>query len=405
MILMPLAVLPGAPLGDPGVLLTLLTAVALLGLFGKGSSKPETVDESPDDEFDDDEFGAGDDEFGDDEFGDDDGFGDDFDDDWGDEGDEENALLDLEDRVSDVENELASVSSTVNTVREENHQIGATVDEMDETIRKLLDVYEIVTHGINPFVDDVAMANVDDGFGLFDRPDEAEDAALDDDVAEADAESFFDDDFDDFDGEEADEAPEAEETTEPAESADGMSFDDLKAEFDAGAWDEADAEEEEEAAEDEADLDADAAPDDDAANEIDETAAVEADTAFTDVVDAPEDSTDSGVYLDAVPQTYAGQYLLTELAESLVATGGVAGAVEAARYYETLGWVSEPVRRALCEHVLAAEETAGEDIRRLTATDHLRSLGYLSRLAGDHADGEYLDLAVATEGSRDGIRG
>jgi archaellum component FlaD/FlaE len=254
------------------------------------------------------------------------------------------------------------------------------------------------------------MANVDDGFGLFDRPDEAEDAALDDDVAEADAASFFDDDFDDFDGEEADEAPEAEEDAELEEPAGGMSFDDLKAEFDAGAWDE---EAEEASADDEPTLDeadrVDAAADDaeDEADEtpIDETAAVGADTAFTDVVDAPEDAADADVYLAAVPQTYAGQYLLTELAESLVAVGGVAGAVEAARYYETLGWVSEPVRRALCDHVLAADEAAGEDARRLTSTDHLRSLGYLSRLAGDHADGEALGLAVATAGSRDGIRG
>ena len=397
---MPLAALTGAPLGDPGVLLTLLTPIAVLGLFGKGSSEPKDPEDSLEDDFDDEEFGV------DDDFGEGEEFDDDFDDDWGDEGDEENALLDLEDRVSDVENELASVSSTVNTVREENHQIGATVDEMDETIRKLLDVYEIVTHGINPFVDDVAMANVDDGFGLFDRPDEAEDAALDDDVAEADAASFFDDDFDDFDGAEADEAPEPDDADEHQGSDDGgMSFDDLKAEFDAGAWDEEEAPGEDLAADEAASVER-APLDGDAEDEtIDEMAAVGADDVLTDVVDAPEDPTDSDVYLDVVPQTYAGQYLLTELAESLVATGGVAGAVEAARYYESLGWVSDPVRRALCEHVLAADEAAGEDARRLTSTDHLRSLGYLSRLAGDHADGEALGLAVATTGPHDGIRG
>ncbi|POG55013.1 flagellar protein E [Haloferax marisrubri] len=215
------------------------------------------------------------DEFGD--FGDDldDGFGDD--DEFGGFGDDNSEeLAELEDRIGELENEVSAISSGMNTVREENKQIGETVEELDDTIRKLLDIYEMVTRGINPFVDDAReMGGLDGGggsFGLFEA--EAEDEEhLDPEVANADAESFFDDDFGELDAEEGakeaelaaeDELVEAErespadvlddddETDEADDSggAGGASFDDLKEQYEeGGGWDE-EAEEEADEADD-----------------------------------------------------------------------------------------------------------------------------------------------------------
>ncbi|WP_410764988.1 flagella accessory protein C [Haloferax sp. DFSO60] len=213
------------------------------------------------------------DEFGD--FGDDLDGGFDDDDDFGgfDDGNNEE-LAELEDRVGELENEVSAISSGMNTVREENKQIGGTVEELDDTIRKLLDIYEMVTRGINPFVDDAReMGGLDGGgsFGLFDAEAEEEEH-LDPEVANADAESFFDDDFGELDAEAGEKEAELaakdeledaeredpaaalekdeenEEDADDTDSVGGSSFDDLKQQYEENdGWDEEEEEEEEEA--------------------------------------------------------------------------------------------------------------------------------------------------------------
>ncbi|WP_416839956.1 flagella accessory protein C [Haloferax sp. DFSO52] len=271
------------------------------------------------------------DEFGD--FGDDldDGFDDDFS--GFDDGSNEE-LAELEDRVGELENEVSAISSGMNTVREENKQIGGTVEELEDTIRKLLDIYEMVTRGINPFVDDAReMGGLDGGgsFGLFEA--EAEDEEhLDPEVASADAETFFDDDFGELDAETGeqeaelaaeDELVEAErespaegldsglgdESDEPeTESAGGASFDQLKQEYDeSGGWD--DEEDEVEGADDSLDeLEADeldpASSDDDITDDTD----VAVDTDDTDgeaVAEPADESDDIEKALDELEAEYA----------------------------------------------------------------------------------------------------
>ncbi|MFD1599432.1 FlaD/FlaE family flagellar protein [Halobellus rarus] len=166
-------------------------------------------------------------------------------------------IADMEDRISELENQVSSTTSEMNTVREENKQIGETVEELDETIRKLLDIYEMVTRGINPFVDDAReMGGLegDGAFGLFEMEEETEDD-LDSEVASADAESFFDEDFGDLDDEQdeaelaaedelaeeehEDPAMELDDSAEEEDTASGgASFDDLKAEYEENeGWD------------------------------------------------------------------------------------------------------------------------------------------------------------------------
>lgn len=156
------------------------------------------------------DLGGGDDPLGggDDSLGGDDLDGLDGDDEFGDLGDMDGlggegggggaATDELENRLSELENEVATLSSTVSTVRSENEEISATVEDVEEDVRNLLDIYEMVTRGINPFVDETSDFDGNGGdLGLFtddgDGADET-DEALGEEVANADADGFFDED-------------------------------------------------------------------------------------------------------------------------------------------------------------------------------------------------------------------
>jgi len=139
------------------------------------------------------ELGGMDDEGGDDAFGDDE---------FGEMDDAGAGSEELEHRLDELENEVGSLSSTVNTVRTENEQISESVEDVEENVRKLLDIYEMVTRGVNPFADDIESGmggGMGEGgsFGLFDNDDGGggNEESLDQDIADADAEGFFDEDL------------------------------------------------------------------------------------------------------------------------------------------------------------------------------------------------------------------
>jgi flagellar protein FlaE/flagellar protein FlaC len=146
---------------------------------------------------------------------------------WDDDFDDDSAGTDeLENRLSELENEVASLSSTVSTVRSENEEISNAVNNIEEDVRNLLDIYEMVTRGINPFVDESggfdSIAGGDDGsFGIFDDDDNDDEEALDEDVANADADGFFDDDLLD------EEEPEGFDQEDFDDSTDDDALDDL----------------------------------------------------------------------------------------------------------------------------------------------------------------------------------
>jgi archaellum component FlaD/FlaE len=251
---------------------------AFKGLFGgdgEGTSDDE-FGEPGSDEFGDlggDEFG----EPGSDEFGDlgDDEFGDLGGDEFGDLGTGTDTSTDeLEKSVKDLEGEVGALSSSMNTVRAENEEIGEQVTEVSDQVRKLLDIYEMVTRGINPFVDDVGndaafggQVAGDSAFGLFGADDDDTEEDVDPELMSTDADAFFDDDlleegFDDG----LDDVPDAgdglDDTDDGLDTGDGpdegtdewfdddggssgdgggKGFDELKAEFDAGVdWDDED---------------------------------------------------------------------------------------------------------------------------------------------------------------------
>ncbi|ELY89401.1 FlaD/FlaE family flagellar protein [Natrialba taiwanensis] len=227
--------------------------------------------------FDDGDLGDGGDEFLDDESMSLDGMGEMGDmDEMGDmgemdamDGGGDGVSSEIESRVEEMENNVGSLSSTVNTVQSENEKISESLDDIEENIRKLLEVYEMVTQGVNPFVEgdsltDSMTAGPGGGapgsgdFGgesLFDSSgDEVEDEAIDDDIASAEADEFLDEsiiddedgaDFEDDGDLEDDLSMDSEEDDDSdldgETGGDGdLSFDELKSEYESGDanWDE-----------------------------------------------------------------------------------------------------------------------------------------------------------------------
>ena len=332
---------------------------------------------------------------------------DEWDDTFEDDGDGGMDTDELEKRIDDLEAEVASLSSTVSTVRSENEEISGTVEEIEEDVRNLLDIYEMVTRGINPFVDessgfDEVAGGGEGSFGLFDDDEEEEaEPDLDEDVANAEADGFFDEElvepddggFDDLD-DELDEEPDEGDTadaaseTEPADDGDdmnddGKSFSELKEEYDAGEADWAD---------DGGETDADVATDEDpfendAFDEPSDSLGdgfEEGDDSLGDGFEEGDDSFDDGgfeeeptatdpeptrasepggdpaeangdgfeyvqqddlsgrrgkPYLTELPGDYVGDLLVMEWLEFLVSASDVTDAVRAINYYERIEWI------------------------------------------------------------------
>lgn len=154
-------------------------------------------------------------------------------------------LDEIESRVDDFEGELGNLSSTVSTVRSENEEIANVVENIEDDVRKLLEIYEMVTRGINPFIDDeVGLADGNstnasiDLFGQEEAKEEPPDD-LGNDLLEADADEFFNEDAISDDSLQSEPVANEPDTTENEpmnmdESSGGKSFDELKEEYESG---------------------------------------------------------------------------------------------------------------------------------------------------------------------------
>lgn len=397
---------------DLSVLIGITSGLVGMGLtdaiFGDDESDEDGDDVEEEDlgdldEFDDDleDFDDELDEF-DDDLGDldedlDDDFGDDFDDGGG-------STAQLETRLDDLENEVSQVSSTVGTVRSENEEISESVEQVEENVRQLLDVYEMVTRGVNPFVEEGQDAGGfgGEGFGLFDDdgdddPAEEVEEEVEDDIANADPESFFDDDFED---EEEDDLLE-EEGEENAEKEDGTTFDDLKAEYES--------DEEDDELADDLDLEPSDEPDDeedDAEFEFVEDQETTAEPADDD------NRTENGsgeAYLTALPDGYRSDLLVMEWLEYLQARSSSAATLTAIQYYEDIDWIGDEVADQLRSTLAGFEadpQRAKADGGRpasLTIDDHLTSLRYIGRLRSEGSVPFAFDVRSAEGGEGHGL--
>jgi archaellum component FlaD/FlaE/archaellum component FlaC len=443
----------------PAFLLDLLVVGLSTGLVGssildrlRGADDDESSDDDP--LLDDDAFGGEGlgDEF--DEFGDDDEWGDDPFGGMDEDGDENTA--ELENRLGELETEVATLSSTVGTVRGENEHISETVEEVEADVRQLLDIYEMVTRGINPFVDDAGGLGGDmDGgsFGLFDDDSDEEEEELDPDVAGADAAGFFDEelvepsDEDPFSAEaNGDDDTTEDDAMETDDSTSGKSFEELKAEYDAGdadwAEDGSPAEDVDDWSDDagfETDIDdldgAGEDPDFETTTETFEESEPEFDAESADEfgdefapnghADTPVDAaaspqetathgratTGNGFqfladddvvegpqrpYLEALPGGYVSDLLVMEWLDFLVGESSVTDAARAVNYYHRIGWVAAPLVADLHEFLtgfgpIDLNRVNDPGCDQLTPEHHQRSLKYVMQLSGSTAESLVVD--------------
>jgi archaellum component FlaD/FlaE len=85
-------------------------------------------------------------------------------------------------------------------------------------------------------------------------------------------------------------------------------------------------------------------------------------------------------YLRSLPEKYAAERVVFDWLEFLVLKGGFKRALEALRYYRTIGWVTADVASDLEDYLLGFEDD-GDGGTSLDIDDHQLSLVYLARLA------------------------
>ena len=417
------------------------TVAGTAGLVG--ASIIDRILDSDDDDDGDNSGGGGGDELMNDDFGGgmDDDFGGGMDDDFGGGGGGGGNIDELEHQLDELENEVASLSSTVTTVKSENTEISDRIEDVEEDVRNLLDIYEMVTRGINPFVDEQEASDFDvgggtggGGLGLFDDGEDEEetsqqdDDGVDDDVMNEDADDFFDDDFEEMDdefGEELDtedDATDSEEMVSDQDSTGGKSFSELKDEYDSGDASWAD-EDDEESMDDGLDMDDsfeddsmddglgmdesfeddDLEMDDDSFGEMDEPdeslangsesttedahAPIEDDTQDDFEYVSSDQLSESGdkPYLTAIPGDYVGDLVVMEWLEFLVEESTVTDAARAVNYYERIEWIDEDAADHLRSFLsgfgnIDRNKVSQPGTDQLNRTHHVHSLKYIMKL-------------------------
>jgi archaellum component FlaD/FlaE len=85
-------------------------------------------------------------------------------------------------------------------------------------------------------------------------------------------------------------------------------------------------------------------------------------------------------YLRTLPSGERADALVEAWLTGLVGAGGSRGAAAALYHYQRVGWLSAGVRVAASTHLLGMESRRG-GFDEFDRADHMRSLGYVGRLA------------------------
>jgi archaellum component FlaD/FlaE len=348
--------------------------------------------------------------------------------------DQEEQVEALEGRLDDMEGSMQQNQSELETIRGSQQDVAEQLNEVNDTVRQLLGIYDQLTADVNPFMEGPTRdADPDaEGFGVVG----GEEPDPESEVVEAVVEGDAADDAADAQGDDEDEmvteTVTAAQDDAASEDAATIGLDDLRAEHEAGE-DEHDADPDSEASpadgtvagQDAADG-AVAAPADstdaaDAAvvsedepgdNEIeveptggesmsqhdqfedghsepdpkagawreDDAGAATGDATPNDADASPE----SSVALAELADTYATEIIVFEWLTSLVSTAGPAATLRAIAYYEEIGWVGPDVKRYL-EDVLSGPDLdmnvdPSREPNELTAEDHAESYEYIMKL-------------------------
>lgn len=291
--------------------------------------------------------------------------------------DDDPDLVELEHRVGELEEGLERDASRIESVQHSQEQVADRVEEMNETVRDLLRVYDRLTSDVNPFLD--GEADGEPGrFGVVNGNGEH--------GGDPDRDAY---DVPDVQGDTVDEWAH-EPTEDVAEARDGADTDG------------ADVREDDGLAEDDvfgfedvvADLEGDVAPS--GAGGTDDAAGTPVGTEASRAADGhtgtgrgagSAEATDGAAYLTDLADDYAVDVLVLEWLAELVENTGPAAALKAVSYYEDVGWIGPSVSANLEEylagpgidvHVDPSEPT------ELTVEDHATSYEYILKLDAIH---------------------
>lgn len=311
-----------------------------------------------------------------------------------DEGDEGDDLDELINRVDEFEEELGTLSSTVNTLEHENEEIGDDVAEVMDNVRKLLEIYEMVTRGVNPFSDEDPLGeDMSEGaLDLFGNEEGGTDEVIEDEFDDGD--DLLDDEFDEMEEFEMSEDDGVLEEEDGASETpeDGRSFDELKEEFEDGD-DIVSDDVAEEAVGDEPDLleedldEAELTGQDSTEDEPDTAAGDRSSYGY----DAPADGNNrAGVlgekpYLRELPKGYTTDLIVMQWLSKLDNADEDESAADTIEYYRAIGWISNQVADELQSYAPGLAPVDFEDdltpSSSLPYESHKRSLRYIHHLA------------------------
>ncbi|OLZ39731.1 flagella accessory C family protein [Natrinema saccharevitans] len=279
---------------------------------------------------------------------------------------DEEDLDDLHYRIEELEDQLADKESELGSVRDSQQQVADQVEEMNDTVRQLLGVYDMLTDDVNPFTGDGEERN---GFGVFGEDESVTDGGTETRQTAVDDRSRR--------GEES------------------VSFDDLKGVIEDAAQ-RRDGDGERLAFETEID------GDDDTRVEVQATDSVD-DSADADPIEDETDGADgdSDVTLEALADTYATDIIVLEWLTELVRTAGPAATLRAISYYAEIGWIGEDVKAHL-EATLSGPDLdihvdPGATPDELTAEDHADSYTYIMKLQKIHETKQEVEPDAETE--------
>ena len=85
-------------------------------------------------------------------------------------------------------------------------------------------------------------------------------------------------------------------------------------------------------------------------------------------------------YLSNLPDAYSGEVEVFEWLEYLVDMAGFKGALEALRYYRTIGWITEDVEETLVDYLRSFDDPQLTSPSGLSRADHQLSLVYVAKL-------------------------
>ncbi len=287
--------------------------------------------------------------------------------------DDDEVVDDIYYRLEELEDEFEQNNSQLGTIQDAQQQVVDEMQEVNDRVRQLVGIYDMLTDEVNPFTGDGEERG---GFGVFGEDDDAEegfgigvsssdeiqglagegdpfDVGTDETVSFSDLKGLIDD-----------------ATEEGTDRGTTITFDEDDVDGQSGDFD----------------------GDDDSQDTMHAENDTHVEVQATDNVGSPDDGskTDDGsdVTLESLAGTYASDVIVFEWLSELVRTAGPAATLRAISYYAEIGWIGEEVKDHL-ENVLSGPDLdmhvdPMETPEELTAEDHADSYTYIMKLQEIH---------------------